>query len=47
MRRKRHDFIYDSENDISEGEARGAIKGAQDLIQGIRNKLGDPPRSVL
>lgn len=47
MRRKRHDFIYDSENATSEREAREAIKAAQELFQGIRNRLGDPPRSVL
>lgn len=41
MRRKRHDFIYDSENHTTEREARAAIKTAQDLIRGIRECLGD------
>ena len=41
MRRKRHDFIYDSENHTTEREALAAIKTAQDLIRGIRECLGD------
>jgi uncharacterized protein (UPF0332 family) len=42
MRRKRHDFIYDSENATTEHEAREAITAAQELIQGIRERVGDP-----
>jgi uncharacterized protein (UPF0332 family) len=41
MRRKRHDFIYDSENHTTEAEALAALKTAQDLIRGIRNRLKD------
>ncbi len=41
MRRKRHDFIYDSENHTTEAEALAALKTAQDLIRGIRNCLKD------
>lgn len=42
MRRKRHDFIYDSENATTDQEVRDAIKAAQDLIRGIRGSLADP-----
>jgi len=41
MRRKRHDFIYESENHTTEREALAAIKTAQDLIRRIRECLGD------
>jgi len=41
MRRKRHDFIYNSENNTTEREALAAIRTAQDLIRGIRECLGD------
>lgn len=41
MRRKRHDFIYDSENHTTEREALAAIKAAQDLIRGIWECLRD------
>jgi len=42
MRRKRHDFIYDSENATTEREVREAINAAQDLIRGIRASLDGP-----
>ncbi|MBE0712270.1 MAG: HEPN domain-containing protein [Candidatus Aminicenantes bacterium] len=41
MRRKRHDFIYDSENHTTEREALAAIRTAQDLIRRIGEFLGD------
>ena len=41
MRRKRHDFIYDSENHTTEREAKAAITSAQELIRGIRKTLCD------
>jgi len=41
MRRKRHDFIYDSENHTTEREALAAIRTAQDLIRRIGECLRD------
>jgi len=41
MRRKRHDFIYESANHTTEREALAAIETAQDLIRRIRECLGD------
>ena len=41
MRRKRHDFIYNSENNTTEGEALAAIKTALDLIRRIGECLGN------
>ena len=41
MRRKRHDFIYNSENNTTEREALAAIRTAQDLIRRIGECLGD------
>jgi len=41
MRRKRHDFIYNSENNTTEREALAAVKTAQDLIRRIGECLGD------
>jgi len=36
MRRKRHDFIYDSQNHTTVSEATSAIKTAGELIDKIR-----------
>ena len=36
MRRRRHDFIYDAENDMTKSEARFAISTARELIEKIR-----------
>jgi len=36
MRRKRHDFIYDSQNHTTLSEATSAIKTARELIDKIR-----------
>jgi len=36
MRRRRHDFIYDAENDTTESEAKSAISTARELIEKIR-----------
>lgn len=41
MRRKRHDFIYDSENHTTEGEAVAALRTAQELIRTIKEFLAD------
>ena len=41
MRRKRHDFIYGSEDHTTEREALAAIRTAQDLIRRIEECLGD------
>jgi uncharacterized protein (UPF0332 family) len=35
MRRKRHDFIYDSQNETTVSEARSAISTAKELIEKI------------
>lgn len=35
MRRKRHDFIYDSQNHTTVSEAKSAIKTAKELINKI------------
>jgi uncharacterized protein (UPF0332 family) len=35
MRRKRHDFIYDSQNHTTESEGRSAIKTAREFINKI------------
>jgi uncharacterized protein (UPF0332 family) len=35
MRRKRHDFIYDSQNQTTVSEAKSAIKTAKEFIDKI------------
>lgn len=35
MRRKRHDFIYDSQNHITESEVRSALRTAKELIEKV------------
>lgn len=37
MRRKRHDFIYDSVNDITTNEVKSSIETAEKLISEINN----------
>jgi uncharacterized protein (UPF0332 family) len=39
MRRKRHDFIYDSVNNITTNEVRSAIKTVKKLINQINNLI--------
>jgi uncharacterized protein (UPF0332 family) len=39
MRRKRHDFIYDSQNYTTESEARTAIRTAAELIGQIETRI--------
>jgi hypothetical protein len=39
MRRKRHDFIYEAENHISESEARAALATASEFILSVRAQL--------
>jgi len=41
MRRRRHDFIYDADNDTTESEARSAISTAQELMENIRRIIGE------
>ena len=47
MRRKRHDFIYESENHTTEREAISAIKTAQDLIRRVHECLEDKYKKEL
>jgi len=39
MRRKRHNFIYDSQNHTTVSEAKSAIKTARDLIDKVTNLI--------
>ncbi len=39
MRRKRHDFIYDSQNHTTVSEAESAIKTARELIDKVTNLI--------
>jgi uncharacterized protein (UPF0332 family) len=39
MRRKRHDFIYDSQNHTTVSEAESAIKTARDLIDKVTHLI--------
>jgi uncharacterized protein (UPF0332 family) len=41
MRRKRHDFIYDSQNYTTAAEARSAIKTAREFIDKIKGLIAE------
>ena len=47
MRRKRHDFIYDSQNHTTESEARGALHTAKELIDKIAALITEETRGRL
>jgi len=48
MRRRRHDFIYDSKNHITDIEANSSIEAAEKLIKEIKNLINkDNPQKEL
>ncbi len=48
MRRRRHDFIYDSKNHITDTEANRSIEAAEKLIKEIKNLINkDNPQKEL
>ena len=49
MRRRRHDFIYDSVNHISENEAESSLKTAKELIGKITERISreNPQKPLL